>query len=194
MQVSDTEEPVPLLKDKKPRPPMSEKQKANFAKAREVRAQNIKAKKEEKILEAQRALLQKEGKLPTPQPQPQVKEEPEEDEQEEIVSKVSPSKAVKSKPQAQVAQKTSASALLKEEKKMPKQNIKQKARVVESSSEEDSEESSSEEEIIVVKRKKKAKPAKSSRIMIHEDSDPQEEEYEGIAPKKSASSFHDFFV
>jgi len=193
MQVSDTEEPVPLLKDKKPRPPMSEKQKANFAKAREVRAQNIKAKKEEKILEAQRALLQKEGKLPAPQPQ--VKEEPEEDEQEEIVSKVSPSKAVKSKPPAQVAQKTSASSLLKEEKKMPKQNIKQKARVVEPSSEEETEDdSSSDEEIIVVKRKKKAKPAKSSRLMIHEDSHPSDDEYEGIAPKKASSSFQDFFV
>jgi hypothetical protein len=193
MQVSDTEEPVPLLKDKKPRPPMSEKQKANFAKAREVRAQNIKAKKEEKILEAQRALLQKEGKLPAPQPQ--VKEEPEEDEQEEIVSKVSPSKSAKSKPPAQVAQKTSAKSLLKEEKKMPKQNIKQKARVVEPSSEEESEDdSSSDEEIIVVKRKKKAKPAKSSRLMIHEDSHPSDDEYEGIAPKKPSSSFQDFFV
>ena len=176
---------------------MSEKQKANFAKAREVRAQNIKAKKEEKILEAQRALLIKEGINPKVQPQLQVKEEiePEEDEQEEIVSKVSPSKAVKSKPPAQVAQKTSAKPLLKEEKKMPKQNIKQKAPVIEYSSEEETEEdSSSEEEIIVVKRKKKAKPAKSSRIMIHQDSHPSDDEYEGIAPKKSASSFQDFFV
>lgn len=196
MQVSDTEDPVPLLKDKKPRPPLSEKQKANFEKARQVRAENIKAKKEEKILEAQRALLAKEGKLPAKE----VKAvEQVEDEQLQTVSKVSPSKAVLSKPIKQEAQKTSAKPLLKEEKKKSEPKIKAKAPVVieDSSSEEDEDDSSSEEEIIVVKRKKKGKPAKSApRVSIQEDYNPSasDDEYNGCGRPKASSSFHDYFV
>lgn len=49
---------IPLTKPKRV---MSEKQKENFKKAQEKRAASIKLKKEQKILEAQKALLEKEG-------------------------------------------------------------------------------------------------------------------------------------
>jgi hypothetical protein len=191
MQLSDNDDtPVPLLKDKKPRPPMTEKQMANFAKAREVRAQNIKAKKEEKVLQAQRALLEKEGLRP-------VKQEEEQDDEPQMTAKALPKKLESSKTPKPSAPKTPA-PLLKEEKKMPPQKIKAKAPVVveESSSEEEETESSSEEEIIVVKRKKKApKKAKTNhKISIEGDYDSDEDEgHKYVAPRATAS-FHDYFV
>ena len=61
--ISNTEniEKGPLLKEKRPRPPQSEKQKEAFKKAREKLAERHKEKKEAKILDAKRSLLEKEG-------------------------------------------------------------------------------------------------------------------------------------
>ncbi len=103
MQLSDNDDsPVPLLKDKKPRPPMTEKQKANFEKARMVRAENIKAKKEEKILQAQRALLEKEGiKVAKP-----IKQEEEPDDEEQMPAKALPKKLEDSKTPKSSSHKT----------------------------------------------------------------------------------------
>lgn len=199
MQLSDNDDsPVPLLKDKKPRPPMTEKQKANFEKARMVRAENIKAKKEEKILQAQRALLEKEGiKVETKKP---IKQEEEPDDEEQMPAKALPKKLEDSKTPKSSSHKTPA-PLLKEEKKKPAPKVKAKAQVVvETESDDDhEEESSSDEEIIVVKRKKKAKPVakqakQNPKVNIEGDYDSNEDEdYKYVAPRASAS-FHDYFV
>jgi hypothetical protein len=197
MQLSDNDDsPVPLLKDKKPRPPMTEKQKANFEKARMVRAENIKAKKEEKILQAQRALLEKEGiKVAKP-----IKQEEELDDEEQMPAKELPKKLEDSKTPKPSAHKTVA-PLLKEEKKKPAQKVKAKAQVVveTESDDDDEEESSSDEEIIVVKRKKKAKPVAQKRapkVNIQEDYNPSasDDEYNGCGRPKATASFHDYFV
>ena len=67
-ETEKTEE-SPLLKQKKPRPPQSQKQQEAFQRAAAKRAENVKLRKDQKILEAQKALLQKEGIM-----KPEIKE------------------------------------------------------------------------------------------------------------------------
>ena len=58
---TDKNDKSPLLKPKRPRPPPSEKQMDNFRKMSEKRAENIAKKKEDKIIQAKRDILEKEG-------------------------------------------------------------------------------------------------------------------------------------
>lgn len=147
---NDTENIVqpPLLKQKAPRPPQSQKQREAFQKAAAKRAENIKLKKEEKLLNAQKALLEKEGyvkassipPVATIHKSPAIQFEIESEEEEEQP----PKPLSKAKPRAQPKQKPI------KKKPIP-------------SSEPDSEEdyssnsSSSSEEVIVIKRSKKSK-------------------------------------
>jgi hypothetical protein len=160
----------PLLKAKKTRPPPSEKQKENFQKMAAVRAENIKKRKEEKLLEAQQALLAKNGievpsakkeKLKEKQPIQFEIEEKEESEEEE------------QKPLAPPMKSTPKVTLKKE----PKQKqLKAKVKPIIEESETDYS-SDSSEEVIVIKRgkkKPKAKVQKEKERYVEEDN---EEEY-----------------
>ena len=137
----------PLLKQKAPRPPQSQKQREAFQKAAAKRAENIKLKKEEKLLNAQKALLEKEGyvKASSIPPVATIHKNPAiqfniSDEEEEQP----PKPLSKARPQAQPKQKPI------KKKPIP---------ASEPDSEEDysSNSSSSSEEVIVIKRSKKSK-------------------------------------
>lgn len=157
----------PLLKTKKTRPPPSEKQKENFQKMAAVRAENIKKRKEDKLLEAQRALLGKNGiKLPIAQKE-KVKEkqpiqfeiEEKEEEEEEQKPLAAPIKTPK--------------VIAKKETKVKQPKMKP---VIEESETDYSSDSS--EEVIVIKRgkkKPKAKVQKEKQRHVEEEDD--EEEY-----------------
>ena len=155
--IVDTDKPdkTPLLKEKKPRPPQSEKQMANFKIMQEKRAKKVEDTKQEKILTAQRALLVKEGYVKKPivavQPlQFEIDEKEEEEEEPEPIVK-----------------KTKQKQMIKE-KAMPKvKPIKKlKPRIPEPDSESDMD-SDSSQEIIVIKRK--SKKAKERKVVIEED-------------------------
>lgn len=158
----------PLLKPKKTRAPPSEKQKENFQKMAAVRAENIKKRKEEKLLEAQQALLAKNGieipslkkeKLKEKQPIQFEIEEKEESEEEE-------------KPLAPPIKTPKVIA-----KKEPKQKqIKTKMKPVIEESETDYS-SDSSEEVIVIKRGKKKPKAKVEKKERYVEEDNDEEEY-----------------
>ena len=161
--IVDTDKPdkTPLLKEKKPRPPQSEKQMANFKIMQEKRAKKVEDTKQEKILTAQRALLVKEGYVKKPivavQPlQFEIDEKEEEEEEPEPIVK-----------------KTKQKQMIKE-KAMPKvKPIKKlKPRIPEPDSESDMD-SDSSQEIIVIKRK--SKKAKERMVVIEED-DVEEDE------------------
>jgi len=68
-------EPDGLTKAKKPRKPMTEASRQNLLNGQKKRLENIQKRKEERLVEAQRALLEKEGyvkKVEAPQPTPAV--------------------------------------------------------------------------------------------------------------------------
>ena len=148
--IVDTDKPdkTPLLKEKKPRPPQSEKQMANFKIMQEKRAKKVEDTKQEKILMAQRALLVKEGyvKKPIVAVQPVQFEIEDESEQEQ-------------KPKQKQIIKEKATPKVKPIKKL-------KPRIPEPDSESDMD-SDSSEEIIVIKRK--SKKAKGRKVVIEED-------------------------
>lgn len=146
----------PLLKQKAPRPPQSQKQREAFQKAAAKRAENIKLKKEEKLLNAQKALLEKEGyvKASSIPPVETIHKNPaiqfnisdEEEDEEPTLKPLS-----KARPQVQPKQKPI------KKKPIP---------ATEPDSEEDysSNSSSSSEEVIVIKRSKKSKLKLKSRV------------------------------
>lgn len=175
----DNNDKTPLLKPKRTRPPPSEKQKENFKLLQQKRAENIAKRKEEKILEAQKALLQKEGKLPTvaktPEPQPIRFEIEEEDEEVKEISKPLPKKK-------QVKEKVEASPL------PIKKVVTRKPRaptIIEDDSEENDSDSDSEDEIIVIKRSKKKKSMKPLKYPVSSD---EGESYNSVANKKQNPS------
>ena len=147
---TDNIDKTPLLKAKKPRPPQSAKQMENFKKMADKRAENVIARKGERLLTAQRALLEKEGyvkKVETQgQQQQQIQFQIEEEEEEEP-----PKVAIKKTRQP-------APPKIKE---TPKQVVR-KTRVPiiqEEDEDEDENNSSSDEEVIIIKRSSKKKKA-----------------------------------
>lgn len=156
-------EKTPLLKQKKPRPPQSEKQMENFKAMQEIRAKKTEERKQAKILEAQRALLEKEGYVKsesvpnrTQLPQFEIKEEEEEEEEliPKVKGKVLPKQKIK---EIQVPIQT------------PK--IKRKPKVIEPESESDECDSDSSEEVIIIKRKSKKVASKRSAKQVDEEGD-----------------------
>jgi hypothetical protein len=179
---------VPLLKEKKPRPPKSEKQMEAFAKTFQKRQENIKKKNEEKLLEAQRALLQKEGYIKKELIQFKVETDDEEPEHNEPKEKPSSKSKANIAPSQEKPKREEA--LQYQEKKNVPAKIKQKQQVIiEEEQTESDASSSSEEEIIVVKRKKTTKKQKKAP-RVQEPESEEEEEY--VA--KTQFSYHDFFV
>ena len=164
--IVDTDKPdkTPLLKEKKPRPPQSEKQMANFKIMQEKRAKKVEDTKQEKILTAQRALLVKEGyvKKPIVATQPIQFEIEDESEQEQ-----EPEPIIKKPKQKQIIKEK---AIIATPKVKPIKKLK--PRIPEPDSESDMD-SDSSEEIIVIKRK--SKKAKGRKVVIEED-DVEEDE------------------
>jgi hypothetical protein len=142
----------PLLKQKKTRPPQSEKQKEAFQKAAAKRAENIKSRKDDKLLNAQKALLEKEGYVKAPKNVPVQKQEVQfeidevasESEQEPEPEPVRKPLSKKEKPPQQ-------------QQAVPKSKAQKKAPIIMSESESGDEDSSSDEEVIVIKRTRKSK-------------------------------------
>jgi hypothetical protein len=147
-----------LLKEKKPRPPQSEKQKEAFKKAREILVEKNKQKKEAKILDAKRQLLEKEGYVKQPVKnetiQFKIDETDETDDDKQSIKEIQ-----KEKPKKPTKERT---PLIKEEKKVvtKKANKEYVGTKVETDDENDSDQlSDSSEEIVIIKRTKKNKKA-----------------------------------
>jgi len=163
----------PLLKPKKTRPPPSEKQKENFQKMAAVRAENIKKRKEEKLLEAQKALLAKNGiKLPAPQKQ-KLKEK--EEIQFEIGEQESDSESEEEAPTIISTPKITARKAAKETKPITKVKQTKMKPVIEESETDYSSDSS--QEVIVIKRGKKKARAKVQKKERHVEEEDDQEEY-----------------
>jgi hypothetical protein len=182
-------EKTPLLKEKKPRPPQTEKQKEAFKKAREKLAERHTKIKETKILEAKRTLLEKEG---------YTKAEPKNesiqfkiDDSEESSDDVEPIKEIqKEKQKKQPKQETKA--LIKEEKKKPaKKEISRKPEPESESENEDSQDSDSSEEIVIIKRTKKNKKAQPKIRRSKSYDEEEEEDVEHLAP---LTNYHNYFL
>lgn len=171
--IVETEKPdkTPLLKEKKPRPPQSQKQMENFKIMQEKRVKNAEGRKQEKLLQAQRALLEKEGyvKAPLKVKEPiQFEIEEEEEEEEE------PIKPIKlTKPKVKEIQPPPIAT--------PKRKQVKKVKMPEPEPETETDgDSDSSEEIIVIKRSKKSKKSKAVQrrrsVPLEED---DENEYIG---------------
>jgi hypothetical protein len=158
---------TPLLKEKKPRPPQSQKQMENFKIMQEKRVKNAEGRKQEKILQAQRALLEKEGyvKVPLKVKEPIQFEIEEEEEEEEPIKPIKPVKAnVKEIQPPPIA--------------TPKRKQVKKVKMPEPEPETETDgDSDSSEEIIVIKRKSKKKGVQRRRSVPLEEDD--EDEYIG---------------
>lgn len=180
----DNNDKTPLLKPKRMRPPPSEKQKENFKLLQQRRAESISKRKEEKIFEAQKALLQKEGKLPTiaktPEPQAIQFEIEEEEEEVKAISKpLAKKKQVKEKVEKVIVPAPPIKKTIARKSRAPT--------IVEDDSEdEDEDDSDSEEEIIVIKRSKNKK--KSNKPLKRVISSDDEETYESVANKHSGTN------
>ena len=196
--ISNTEniEKGPLLKEKRPRPPQSEKQKEAFKKAREKLAERHKEKKEAKILDAKRSLLEKEGYVkPAEQNdsiQFKIDESDESSDDKEPIKVIQTEKAKK--------QPKTRTPLIKEEKKVipktPKQTIR-KEYVGKAESESDSDgdsdgDSDSSEEIVIIKRTKKVKKSqpKIRRSKSYDEDDDDDEYYQTPTP----TNFNNYFL
>lgn len=198
--ISNTEniEKGPLLKEKRPRPPQSEKQIEAFKKAREKLAERHKEKKEAKILDAKRTLLEKEGYVKPPEQTESIQFKI--DESDESSDDKQPIKQIpKEKAQKQPKSKT---PLIKEEKKeipkpppkTPKPKVKQyvgKDEDDESDDEDDDNDSDSSEEIVIIKRTKKNKKTqpKIRRAKSYNEEEDEEEYY-----PKAPTNFNNYFV
>jgi hypothetical protein len=165
---------VPLTKPKRER---SAKQQEAFKRAAEARALSIKKKKEEKILQAQKALLEKEGIINNTKQKPTKplakveQEESDEDEDEPLPIPMSikvKERKTKSQPQPkQVAIKKPKKEIIYEDSSSEDEDDYE--------SEED-EESSSDEEIFVIKKKGKNKIIKKQ---------PKKQDIKEILPMKN---------
>lgn len=166
---------TPLLKAKKPRAPQTEKQLANFKRMAEIRSANIQKRKEEKLLEAQIALLNKNGiKVPIAKKE-KVKEKEaiqfeveEEEEEEEEQETTPPPPLIKETPRAKPKQ---IKTVVERPKKVVQQIIEE---------DETDYSSDSSEEVIVIKRGKKKPKAivqKQKQKQRQRQVDSEEEEY-----------------
>ena len=187
---NDETDKIPLLKIKKPRPPPSVKQMENFKKMAEKRVENIKKRKDEKLFEAQRALVEK-HKEDVPAPIKKLKvekqtmqfeiEEQSSESEEDLIEPIVKQKNIKAKqivpiiPIQKKAQERKKAALVP---------------VIEESDTDYSSDSS--EEIIVIKRgKKKPKAAKAAKAAKQQE---EEEEEEYVAEvQKPVPNFLNFF-
>jgi hypothetical protein len=191
---------TPLLKPKKPRPPMSEKQMENFKKMAFIRSENIKNRKAEKFMQAKRELLEKEGYIK--RDSNNVKLEPNQlkettlakkNEVEQFNISDTDEQEISKKPTKQDKSVKQKTVPLNKPEKIKKETIKKK-QVIELSSSSESEESdsnnsSSSEEIVIIKRTKKSnklKKQKQPKQRIIEE-EPEEEEY--IAPPINYSNY-----
>lgn len=166
----------PLLKAKKPRAPQTEKQLANFKRMAEIRSANIQKRKEERLLEAQMALLAKNGiKVPIAKKEKvkekqaiqfEVEEEEEQEEETEEEEKYVPPPPIKATPRAKPKQ-------IKTVAERPKKVVQQ---IIEEDETDYSSDSS--EEVIVIKRgKKKPKKLLQKQRQRQSQVDSEEEEY-----------------
>jgi hypothetical protein len=159
---------TPLLKEKRTRPPQSEKQKEAFKKARERLLEKRAQTKQEKILDAKRSLLEKEGLLvktpaETLTPQFDINED----------EPLEPTKAPAPNTKRAPPSKAATGPLKEAEKRSVGKAKKKEPRVILSESEDDdSGDSSSSEEVIVIKRSRKPKAAK--HVQKKEESDEEE--------------------
>ena len=188
---NDETDKTPLLKEKKLRAPPSEKQKENFLKMAAKRAENIKKRKEEKLFEAQKALVEKHGSVlikkdETPKKlKEKVKEtvqfeidEISSEEEEQLIPEPIKKKNIKASPPVPVI--TPAQKIKKQIKPQP---------IIEESETDYSSDSS--EEIIVIKRgKKKAKPIQKQKQQKQQEV--EEEEYVAEV-ERPAPNFINYF-
>lgn len=157
-----------LTKAKKPRKPMSEASRQNLLNGQKKRLENIQKRKEEKLAEAQRALLEKEGyvkKVEAPQPIPAVAVEAKVKKTSKKEKEVFKNTVLEEQEPLEVSPPDLPSK--KPAKQRPAKLAKKKPIIVyddEDSDEEgeSTEESSSEEEeeIIVIKKRRQQKPKK----------------------------------
>lgn len=183
-------EKTPLLKEKKPRPPQSEKQKEAFKKAREKLAERHKEKKETKILEAKRTLLEKEGYIkPTPKEESiQFKI----DDSEESSDDIKPIKEIqKEKPKKQPKQETKKPLIKEEKKKVVKKEISRKPEPETETENEDSVDSDSSEEIVIIKRTKKNKKAQPK---VRRTKSYDEYEDDEVEPVATLPNYNNYFL
>lgn len=176
-------EKTPLLKEKKPRPPQSEKQMQNFRAMQEIRAKKAEERKQAKILEAQRALLEKEGYVKSA---PVIKEvqqsqplqfEIEEEEEEEVKQPKVKARKVK---ETQVI-----APPIQTPRAKPIKKVKQP--VIESDTDTDDCDSDSSQEVIIIKRKSKKAVKRSSKQV-----DEEEEDYVAKPQKQSNGNHIDY--
>lgn len=163
---------TPLLKPKKTRPPPSEKQKENFQKMAAVRAENIKKRKEEKLLAAQEALLAKNGiKVPSSKNE-KLKEK------QAIqfnIEEEDPSESEEEAPAPPVMKSTPKVTAKKEPKQIQQKPVKQKMKPIVEESETDYSSDSSEEVIVIKRGKKKPKEKALKKERQREEQDDEEE-------------------
>jgi hypothetical protein len=165
-----------LLKKKKTRPPQSEKQKEAFKVAAAKRAENVKMRKEQKLLDAQKALLEKEGYIKQPAKKQEIQFQIEEETPDET-----PVAIVKELPSKKKGKLVPPPLPPKENiKKQPK--VKKEPQIIiqsESSSDggDSDDDSSSEDEVIVIKRSRKYKS--KTKTKPREESPYEEDAYNG---------------
>ena len=188
---NDETDKTPLLKEKKLRAPPSEKQKENFLKMAAKRAENIKKRKEEKLFEAQKALVEKHCSvlIKKEEAPKKLKEKVKEtvqfeideissEEEEQLIPEPIKKKNIKAPPPVPVV--TPAQKIKKQIKPQP---------IIEESETDYSSDSS--EEIIVIKRgKKKAKPIQKQKQQKQQEV--EEEEYVAEV-ERPAPNFINYF-
>jgi hypothetical protein len=181
-----------LLKEKKPRPPQSEKQKENFRKLQEKRAENINKKKEEKILQAKRELLEKEGyvKMNEKEKSKEINQFNINDDDESDSEK---SKIIQKQNTTPKQNRKSKLAPLKKEEKISKPAKKQTTQneIIKedySTYGESENDTDSSEEIVIVRRTKKNKKGKKIFKPLHQEDYNEEEHY------VARPNFNDFFL
>jgi hypothetical protein len=183
-------EKTPLLKEKKPRPPQSEKQKEAFKKAREKLAERHNKIKETKILDAKRTLLEKEGYIkPTPKEESiqfKIDETDESGDDKEPIKEIQ-----KEKPKKQPKQETTKPLIKEEKKKVVKKEISRKPEPETETESEDSVDSSSSEEIVIIKRTKKNK---KSQPKVRRTKSYDEYEDDDVEPVASLPNYNNYFL
>jgi hypothetical protein len=201
MDNQDNIEPIvktPLLKEKKPRAPQSEKQKDAFRKAREKLIENHKKKKEEKIMAAKRDLLEKEGYVKK-EDKPKLVNEPIVENIQFEINDSSDESAVEPKPKKvkevkvkevkvkEIKEVKQKEVIKEKPKPKPKQVVKE---VSESESDLSDTNSESSEEIVIIKRTKKNKKSqpKIRRTKSYDDENDYEE---SVA---SLPNYNNYFV
>lgn len=157
-----------LTKAKKPRKPMSEASRQNLLNGQKKRLENIQKRKEEKLVEAQRALLEKEGyvkKAEAPKPIPAVATEakPKKPTKEVFKNTALIEEGEEPLEEAPVVKPPRAKPAKKAIKAKPVITYQEEESSSEAESESASSISSDEEQIVVIRKKKKSgKRAKTS--------------------------------